>query len=71
MITDRQYLEYKALIEEYEAFTRLDDNGDDDWRVDSDDEHDPLEEEYTHCQCGAYTVSKKTGNIIKVSDCYC
>lgn len=47
------------------------DFGDDERCEEHDDDYDPLEDEFANCHCGAYCISKTTGNIIKVSDCIC
>jgi len=74
MITEQEYLAAKKIVDEYERMMYQrdgEDFNDDDEQYDFDYEEDPLQRELDECTCGAYTISNKTGEIIKVSDCIC
>lgn len=77
MITRSEYLEAKAIVDEYEQ---------EEYADESLDEDEPFEEEcencgalieecncrdIEHCDCGAWAYSEKQKRTVRVSDCIC
>lgn len=73
-ITKEQYEAAKKIVEGYERNSYEEEmlmvEDDLEEYSDDEDEHDPLEDEYINCKCGAYVLGKH-GGILKLSDCYC
>lgn len=80
MITEEQYNEACKIIDQYhlerqqEAENELDEE--DNWDQDDEDDRElELEmERYAtalNCKCGAWVISKTTGQAIHIADCCC